>query len=146
MRLWRSGNAPPCQGEDPGPIPGSRSQAPLAQFGRGATFRAWKFGVRVAGGARSEAGGHAVRRGGHGRSGLRVPGGSPVPAHRSWKVNRTGAPDAAANRRALARVWGPCPPPSAMENEPARAPATAGNRMGWVTGWDSGSPFSAHGS
>jgi hypothetical protein len=31
MRMWRSGKAPPCHREDPGPIPGIRSYSALAQ-------------------------------------------------------------------------------------------------------------------
>ena len=41
VRMWRSGNASPCHGEDPGPIPGIRSQAPVAESGRRASFRSW---------------------------------------------------------------------------------------------------------
>jgi hypothetical protein len=33
--------------------------------------------------------------------------------------------------------------PSAMEDEPARTPTALGRRMGWVTGWNSGSLSSA---
>ena len=32
MRMWRDGSASPCHGEGPGPIPGIRSQAVLAQL------------------------------------------------------------------------------------------------------------------
>src|ERR1700684_3554451 len=32
MRMWRSGNASPCRGEDPGPIPGIRSRGALDQL------------------------------------------------------------------------------------------------------------------
>ena len=31
MRMWRNGNASPCRGEDPGPIPGIRSRGALDQ-------------------------------------------------------------------------------------------------------------------
>jgi hypothetical protein len=30
MRIWRSGNASPCHGEAPGPIPGIRSRGEVA--------------------------------------------------------------------------------------------------------------------
>src|ERR1700683_4387055 len=32
MRMWRNGNASPCRGEDPGPIPGIRSRGALDQL------------------------------------------------------------------------------------------------------------------
>jgi hypothetical protein len=41
LRMWRSGNASPCHGEAPGPIPGIRSQAPVAESGRRASLRNW---------------------------------------------------------------------------------------------------------
>ncbi len=47
--------------------------------------------------------GHAVRRGDHGRSGLRVPGGSPVPAHCSTESEPARVPGLAANECALRR-------------------------------------------
>ena len=32
MRMWRNGNASPCRGEDPGPIPGIRSRGARARL------------------------------------------------------------------------------------------------------------------
>jgi hypothetical protein len=56
---------------------------------------------------------------------------------------RVRAPGFAANECALEGAWASIAPLSAMEDEPAGAPAALGRRMGWVTGWDSGSPSSA---
>jgi len=51
-------------------------------------------------------------------------------------VNWTGAPGLPAKDAAPARVWGSCPPPAALENEPDRRagsgwkPDGPGNRLG----------------
>ena len=69
MRMWRNGSASPCHGEGPGPIPGIRSQALVAECRRA--------------GPRNRCSGRGVR--------VQVP-----PSVR--KVNRTGVPGSPAKR------------------------------------------------
>lgn len=69
--------------------------------------------------------------------GVRFPGG-PL-----WRVNGSGCPGSLLTS-ARYEPWDSSSPLSAMEDEPVRAPAPLGKRMGQVTGWDSGSPSSAY--
>ena len=85
---------------------------------------------------------HAVRRGDHDRTGLRVPGGSPVPAHRFTEHWHSGYCNALLWRTPSgARVRVPHAP--RMEDEPGRCPAPAGNGVVPGRAWESGSPSSA---
>jgi hypothetical protein len=94
-RMWRSGNASPCRGEVPGPIPGIRSRALLGQLAeppgpdpgrRGSSPREGTHGT------------HPTGVGGSLQScygGVRFPGGPPRRANRTgtgtgvvWNANR----------------------------------------------------------
>ena len=85
---------------------------------------------------------HAVRRGDHDCTGLRVPDGSPVPAHRFTEHWHSGYCNALLWRTPSgARVRVPHAP--RMEDEPGRCPAPAGNGVVPGRAWESGSPSSA---
>lgn len=47
MRMWRNGNASPCRGEDPGPIPGIRSRGALDQLAGVTALRPQDVRVRI---------------------------------------------------------------------------------------------------
>jgi hypothetical protein len=47
MRMWRNGNASPCRGEDPGPIPGIRSRGALDQSAGVTALRPQDVRVRI---------------------------------------------------------------------------------------------------
>jgi hypothetical protein len=47
MRMWRSGNASPCRGEVPGPIPGIRSRGALDQLAGVTALRPQDVRVRI---------------------------------------------------------------------------------------------------
>ena len=122
--MWRNGNASPCHGEDPGPIPGIRSQALLGQLAEPLPSggRRSEFESRV---------GHRLLRG------ITT---APVCAYRAVRMsppraNMEGEPDRRCRARPLsdARVtpWlSNSPPSSVLEDEPAGPAGPRWNRGG----------------
>lgn len=85
MRMWRNGNASPCRGEDPGPIPGIRSRGALDQLAGVTALRPQECGFESRGRYSWPDDRRARYRPAKPSTRVRVPLGP------RWRVNRLGA-------------------------------------------------------
>lgn len=126
MRMWRSGNASPCRGEDPGPIPGIRSRGALDQLAGVTALRPQECGFE----SRGRYSWPCDRM-------VQVPackagdvGSNPAEASRLDMESEPARCRASLLTRARRKPWDSSSPLSAMEDEPVRVSASSGTRTG----------------